>query len=86
MSRPQTIEEAVELWGFRPEILDQVVPYYDSEWSVYPEKVRISFKDGTTIVYDTRTEQPHALIMENIRIIRKWRQILEERPRRRRRA
>ena len=86
MSRTQTIEEAVELWGFRPEILDQVVPYYDSEWSVYQEKVRISFKDGTTIVYDTRAEQPHALIMENIRIIRKWRQILEERPRRRRRA
>ena len=48
--------------------------------------MRISFKDGTTIVYDTRMEQPHALIMENIRIIRKWRQILEERPRRRRRA
>ena len=84
MSRPETIEEAVEMWGFRPEILDQVVPYYDSEWSVYPEKVRISFKDGTTIVYDTRTEQPHALIEENIRIIRKWNE--EDRRRRRRRA
>ena len=48
MSRPQTIEEAVELWGFRPEILDQVVPYYDSEWSVYPEKVRI--RDRKSVV------------------------------------
>ena len=86
MSRPETIEEAIELWGYRPEMLAEALPYYESDISVYPEKVRISFKDGTTIVYDTRTEQPHALIMENIRIIRKWRQILEERPRRRRRA
>ena len=84
MSRPQTIEEAVELWGFRPEILDQVVPYYDSEWSVYPEKVRVSFKDGKTIIYDTTIVQPHALIEENIRIIRKWNE--EDRRRRRRRA
>ena len=84
MSRPETIEEAIELWGYRPEMLAEVLPYYESDFSVYPEKMRVSFKDGSTIVYHTTIIQPHALIEENIRIIRKWNE--EDRRRRRRRA
>ena len=86
MSRPQTIEEAIELWGYRPEMLAEVLPYYDSDFSVYPENVRISFKDGKTIVYNTTIIQPHELIQENIRIIRRIQQQMEDWKRRRRRA
>ena len=86
MSRPETIEEAIELWGYRPEMLAEVLPYYESDISVYPEKVRVSFKDGRTIIYDTTMIQPHELIQENIRIIRKIQQQMEDWKRRRRRA
>ena len=71
-SRPKTIDEAMELWGERPEILPEAVPYYATDYSVHPEQVRISFSDGSTAVYDLRQDQPHPVIMENIRIIRKW--------------
>lgn len=86
MSRPQTIEEAIEMWGYRPEMLAGVLPYYESDISVYPEKVRVSFKDGKTIIYDTTMIQPHELIQENIRIIHKIQQQMDEWKRRRRRA
>ena len=86
MSRPETIEEAIEMWGYRPEMLAEVLPYYESDISVYPEKVRVSFKDGRTIIYDTTMIQPHELIQENIRIIRKIQQQMDEWKRRRRRA
>ena len=78
MSRPETIEEAIELWGYRPEMLAEALPYYESDISVYPEKVRVSFKDGKTIIYDTTIVQPHELIQENIRILRKINQQLDE--------
>ena len=70
--RPKTIEEAKDRWGIRPEILPGVVPTYDTEFSVHPEQIRLKFKDGSTAVYDIRQDQPHPVIMENIRIIRKW--------------
>ena len=85
-ARPQTIEEAVEMWGYRPEMLAEVLPYYESDISVYPEKVRVSFKDGKTIIYDTTMIQSHELIQENIRIIHKIQQQMDEWKRRRRRA
>ena len=85
-ARPETIEEAIEMWGYRPEMLAEVLPYYESDISVYPEKVRVSFKDGRTIIYDTTMIQPHELIQENIRIIRKIQQQMEDWKRRRRRA
>ena len=85
-ARPETIEEAIEMWGYRPEMLAEVLPYYESDISVYPEKVRVSFKDGRTIIYDTTMIQPHELIQENIRIIRKIQQQMEDWKRRRGRA
>lgn len=56
----------------RPEILGEVVPYYEFEFSVHPDMIRVSFKDGSTVVYDKRNDQPHPIIMENVKIIRKW--------------
>ena len=69
MSRPETIEEATELW--RPEMLPEAVPYYEHDWSAHPDSVRISFSDGSTAIYDIRVEQPHPIILENVRIIRR---------------
>ena len=56
----------------RPEIMPKVLPIYEYECSEIPEKIRVSFADGQTAVYELRTEQPAPVIMENIRIIRKW--------------
>ena len=67
--RPETIEEAKERW--RPKMLPEPVLYYDHDWSEHPDSVRISFDDGSTAVYDIRVEQPHPIIRENIRIIRR---------------
>lgn len=68
----------------RPQILDKPLPMYDHEWSELPDRVRISFDNGRTAVYDLRMEQPHPVVMENIRIIRKWRGYVNQPVRRRR--
>ncbi len=68
----------------RPQILDKPLPMYDNEWSELPDRVRISFDNGRTAVYDLRMEQPHPVILENIRIIRKWRGYVNQPMRRRR--
>lgn len=81
MSRPETIEEAKELW--RPEMLPEAVPYYDHDWSVHPDSVRISFSDGSTAIYDIRVEQPHPIILENVRIIRRMNGYVNQPARRR---
>lgn len=81
MSRPETIEEAKELW--RPEMLPEAVPYYDHDWSVHPDAVRISFSDGSTAIYDIRVEQPHPIILENVRIIRRMNGYVNQPARRR---
>ena len=81
MSRPETIEEAKERW--RPEMLPEAVPYYDHEWSAHPDSVRISFSDGSTAVYDIRVEQPHPIILENVRIIRRMNGYVNQPARRR---
>lgn len=69
----------------RPIMMKIAVPIYEHDFSKYPEKVRISFEDGTTMVYDIHTEQPAPVIVENIKIIRKWKQGYINQPERRRR-
>ncbi len=70
----------------RPEMLARVVPMYDREGSRIPDRIRISFSDGTTAVYDLHADQPAPLILENIQIIQKWNTGYQYRePRRRRR-
>ena len=69
----------------KPEIVGKAAPYYEHAWSKHPDSVRISFSDGSTAVYDIRQDQPHPVIIENIRIIRKWKQGYVNQPARRRR-
>ena len=69
----------------RPVMLDKPLPCYEHNSSIYPEKIRVSFEDGKTMVYEIRTEQPAPIIMENIRIIRKWKQGYVNQPEIRRR-
>lgn len=80
-SRPETIEEAKERW--RPEMLPEAVPYYDHDWSVHPDAVRMSFSDGSTAIYDIRVEQPHPIILENVKIIRRMNGYVNQPARRR---
>jgi len=68
----------------RPRMLDKPLEIYDYEFSKYPDRIRVSFADGRTFVYDKPTEQPAPVIEENIRIIRKWKGYVNQ-PRRRRR-
>ena len=68
----------------RPAILPKPVPVYEYDYSEYPELIRVSFSDGSTAVYQLRIEQPAPVIVENIRIIRKWKQGYVNQPERRR--
>lgn len=69
----------------RPAILSMCSPVYEHEYSRYPEAIRLSFMDGHTAVYDLQIDQPHPVIVENIQIIRKWKQGYVNQPARRRR-
>ena len=71
----------------RPTILPQPVPIYEHTDSEIPERIRISFTNGTSAIYDLHTDQPAPQLLESIRIIRKWKtgyQAPAERRRRRR--
>ena len=68
----------------RPMILDKPVPNYERNDSRIPEKIRISFSDGTTAIYELKVRQPAPVIIENIRIIRKWKQGYVNKPETRR--
>lgn len=57
----------------RPEMLAFPVPIYENTDSEIPEKVRISFTNGTSAIYVRHVDQPKPMVMESIRIIRKWR-------------
>ena len=72
----------------RPGMLPEIVQIFEHEDARIPERLRVSFGDGTTAVYDLHTEQPAPLIIENIRIIRKMKQGYVNQPeiRRRRRG
>ena len=56
----------------RPEMLPKPVPIYEHTDSEIPDRVRISFTNGTSAIYDLHRDQPHPVIVENIKIIRKW--------------
>ena len=56
----------------KPKPLPGIIPYYAREDSKIPEKIRISFSDGSTAVYDLRVQQLSPQIVENVTIIRKW--------------
>ena len=68
----------------RPKMLDKPAPMYETSYSKFPDRIRVSFEDGTTAVYELRHDQPHPVILENVRIIRKWREYVNQPARRRR--
>ena len=75
----------IEIGKQRPEILGKVVPIYEHDYSVLPEKIRVLFMDGRTMVYDIHIDQPAPVIVQNIRLIRKMKQGYVNQPARRRR-
>ena len=78
--------EDMEIGKNRPEVLGKVVPIYDHDYSVLPDRIRVLFSDGRTMVYDIHTEQPAPVIVQNIKLIRKMKQgYVNQPPRRRRR-
>ena len=58
----------------RPQMLPEPLPIYEHTYSEIPEKVRISFTNGTSAIYELRVEQPAPVIIENIKIIRRMKQ------------
>lgn len=77
--------EDMEIGKNRPEVLGKVVPIYDHDYSVLPDRIRVLFSDGRTMIYDIHTDQPAPVIVQNIRLMRKWKQGYVNQPRRRRR-
>ena len=59
--------------------------YYDTTESRIPDRIRVSFSDGSTALYDLHTDLPAPLIVENIKIIKKWKEQYVNQPARRRR-
>ena len=53
-------------------MLAEILPNYEHETSKYPDSIRVSYADGNTEVYVLAPQMPHPIIMENIKIIRKW--------------
>ena len=70
----------------RAGLMEKPVMYYEREDSRIPERIRISFTDGTTAVYTLHTDMAGELMYENIRIIREWNRQDGRRRRRRRHA
>ena len=68
----------------RPRMMPETVTYYDYALSRIPDRIRVSFEDGSTAIYELRTEQPAPVILENIKIIRKWKDGYVNQPMRRR--
>ena len=77
--------EDIEIGKQRPEILGKVVPIYEHDYSVLPEKIRVLFMDGRTMIYDIHIDQPAPVIVQNIKLIRKMKQGYVNQPARRRR-
>ena len=75
----------IEIGKQRPEILGKVVPIYEHDYSVLPEKIRVLFMDGRTMIYDIHIDQPEPVIVQNIRLIRKMKQGYVNQPARRKR-
>ena len=88
MRQPRTVDEMLDRIledPERPKMLDRPVAQYEHKYSIHPETIRVSFSDGSTAVYDLRVNQPAPVIVENIQIIRKWKQGYVNQPARRRR-
>ena len=77
--------EDMETGKKRPKALDKVVPIYDHDYSILPDRIRVSFSDGKTAVYDIHLTQPSPVIIQNIKLIRKMKQGYVNQPMRRRR-
>ena len=77
--------EDIEIGKQRPEILGKVVPIHEHDYSVLPEKIRVLFSDGRTMIYDIHIDQPAPVIIENIRIIRRMKKGYQYKQRRARR-
>ena len=77
--------EDIEIGKQRPEILGKVVPIYEHDYSVLPEKIRVLFMDVRTAIYDIHMDQPAPVIVQNIKMIRKMKQGYVNKPLRRRR-
>lgn len=77
--------EDIEIGKKRPEILGKVIPIYEHDYSVLPDRIRVLFDDGRTMVYDIHTDQPAPVIVQNIKLIRKMKQGYVNQPERRRR-
>lgn len=60
-----------------PEIIG-VFGTYEHEFSRHPDKVRISFRDGSTAVYDLHMDQPHPLVLKNIEIMKETKQNIKQ--------
>ena len=69
----------------RPKMLPNPLAVYEHEYSRLPDMIRVSFEDGSTAVYEMRTDLPHPIIIENVKIIRKMKQGYVNQPERRRR-
>lgn len=68
----------------RPAMLKEMVPIYEHPTSEMPDRIRVSFDNGKTAVYDLHMNQPAPVIIENIRIIRRMKQGYVNQPMRRR--
>lgn len=80
------IEKAEEIkLEKRPGLLALPVPIYERTDSEIPEKVRISFTNGTSAIYALQVDQPAPQLIECVRIIRKWNNGYKAPTRRRRR-
>ena len=79
-----TIRVKVEEGDHDPAIIG-IFSYYGDDYSRYPDRIRVSFIDGHTEIYDIHRDQPHTIIERNCEIIRKWKQGYNNQPTRRRR-
>ena len=68
------IEEKIEIE--RPEMLAEVLPVYLSDYSIYPDEVRVSFGNGITLRFGRVEDQPKPELLaalQNIRNIQNMR-------------
>lgn len=69
--KKSVVEKLIKLEK-RPEMLAIPVPIYEHTDSEIPEKVRISFTNGTSYIYTQQVTQPAPQLITCIEIIRKW--------------
>ena len=65
------IEEKIEIE--RPEMLAEVLPVYLSDYSIYPDEVRVSFGNGITLRFGRVEDQPKPELLAALQNIRNMR-------------